>query len=333
MTSFVQLVVTLALAAPEVPPSRPAIARQASPPLGVPAPEPAPPKKEVRVITLDETQARAFHTVVTHPLAPAVVEFPEPFVGTPVCGDCIDGSSPPQVLASSPALFLVDLVPAEHFLTIKPIQQPRSEGGSIPDEHYLTTLTVRLQSKVTLTLRVQYGSVGLADGRVVFTLPGRAGQSRYVEEQVARRTAELEAAFAARVADSADEAFLRVLLEPHGCAMPGRRERNDNLFLELKEVCRFGGRGYLRFSLENRSSALFQVGLVEVVTGRDREAAALNGTRALFAEGATEVPFQRTVHGIVSFELLEGAADSVQLAVSEAGGRPRRVQLTEVRLP
>jgi hypothetical protein len=286
----------------------------------------------VRAIVLDETQARAFHTVVTHPLAPAVVEFPEPFVGTPVCGDCIDGSAPPQVLASSPALFLVDLVPAEHFLTIKPIQQPRSEGGSIPDAHYLTTLTVRLQSKLTLTLRVQYGPVDLADGRVVFTLPGRAGHARFVEEQLARRTAELEASFAARVAAGTDEAFLRVLLEPHGCVVSGRRERSDDLFLDLKELCRFGGRGYLRFSLENRSNALFQVGLMEVVTGHGQDAAALSGTRTFFAEGATEVPFQRTVQGIVSFELLEGA-DSLQLVISEAGGRSRRVRLSEVQLP
>lgn len=332
MSSLAQLLVTFALAAPAAPPSTAGAPRQAAPPLAAPAPAPAPSKKEVRIITLDETQERAFHTIVTHPLAPAVVEFPEPFVGTPVCGDCIDGSSPPQVLASSPALFLVDFVPAEHFLTIKPIQQPRSEGGSIPDEHYLTTLTVRLQSKVTLTLRVQYGSVDAADGRVVFTLPGRAGQSQFVEEQLARRSAELEVSFATRVTASADEAFLRALLEPHGCSAPGRRERNDDLFLQLKEVCRFGGRAYLRFFIENRSNALFQLGQVEVIAGRGREAAALNGTRTLFAEGAMEVPFQKTVQGIVSFDLLEGVAEGVQLSVSEAGGRSRRVQLTEVSL-
>ena len=291
----------------------------------------SPPKKEARIIPLDETQARTFHTIVAHPLAPAVVEFPEPFTGMPVCGDCVDGSSPPEVLANSAALFLIDLVPTEHFLTIKPIQRPRSEGGAIPDEHYLTTLTVRLRSKVTLTLRVQYGSVDAADGRVVFTLPGRAGQLQFIEEQLAKRTAELEASFAARVAASADEMVLRALLEPHSCTNVSRRERNDNLFLEVKEICRFAGRGYMRFSIENRSKTMFQLGAVEVVSGRGRDAAVLMGTRTAFSDGATDVPFQKTVDGVVSFDVVDGVSNGLQLAVTEAAGRSRRVQLADLR--
>lgn len=321
---------------------KPGPAPRAAPPAAV-APQPAAldagspappaPKKEARVIPLDETQARTFHTIITHPSIPAILEFPEPFLGSPSCGDCVDGSSPPDVLRTADALFLFDLFPAEQYISIKPAQFSKRDGGRVPDENFLTTLTVRLQSKVTLTLRIQYGTVEQADARVVFTLPNRGAETQYVKDQVAKARAQLEASYADRVSEGVKRELVRTFLEPHSCVSSNRRERNDNIVVEVQELCRFGARGLIRFTVENRHKAPFRVGDVQVMVGRGKIAVAADNVFPLFEGNAEEVAFRATVSAVVAFDLPEGTKDSsFELHLTESDGKGRKVVVSELGL-
>jgi hypothetical protein len=199
----------------------------------------------------------------------------------------------------------------------------------VPDENFLTTLTVRLQSKVTLTLRIQYGTVDQADARVVFTLPQRSSESQYVREQTAKLKQELEASFADRVADAAKKDLVRLFLEPHNCATTNRRERNDNIIVEVKEICRFGQKGLIRFTIENRHKALFNIGSVQVQVGKGQETAPVENLVHVFESDASEVPFRATVAGVVAFDV-PGVGKHYELTVLENGGKNRKVLLTEL---
>jgi hypothetical protein len=285
--------------------------------------------KEAKLIPLDESQARTFHTVTAHPSVPALIEFPEPFAGAPSCGDCVDGSSPPEVLADSSALFLFDLFPEEQYLSIKPIQLPKSEGGSIPDEAYLTTLTVRLKSKLTITVRVQYAPAAKADARIVFTLPHREAESQFVREETKKQRDELEASFAERVNQGVSRGLQRTLLEPHGCTEMRRRDRSDDVILEVRELCRFGPRGYIRFTLENRHNLLYRLGEVQVLAGTGKDAVPVDALTPLVEGDVREMPFRNSIHAVVGFEMPPSAsAFSYELVVTEDGGKNRRVALS-----
>jgi hypothetical protein len=290
-------------------------------------------KKEARVIPLDETQARTFHTIIVHPSIPAILEFPEPFLGAPSCGDCVDGSTPPDVLKGADALFLFDLFSAEQYISIKPAQYSKRDGGRVPDENFLTTLTVRLQSKVTLTLRIQYGTMDTADARVVFTLPNRGAETQFVKDQIAKAKAQLEATYADRVSEGVKREFVRAFLEPHSCAPSTRRERNENIVVEVQEICRFGSRGFIRFTIENRHKIPFLIGELQVALGRGQAAVPAENVFHLFASDAREVAFRVTVAGVVGFDVPERTGDtSYELQVAESDGKGRKVVVSELKL-
>jgi len=288
-------------------------------------------KREARVIPLDEKQARAFHTLYTHPSIPAILEFPEPFLGTPTCGDCVDGSTPPETLANSDALFVVDLFPTEQYISIKPAQYSRRDGGRVPDEHFITTLTVRLASKLTITVKVQYGTVDNADARVTFTLPNRAKESQFVQEQVAKARADLEADFARRVNVGIRQSFMQGLAEQHECVKADNRARKDDVVVEVRELCRFGSSVYIRFEVENRSRNSLVLGDVQVGARSGKQVIPFEGAEQYLPQ--REVEFQKSVVGVVSFSLddLEQSAKQFQLVIAEQGGRNREVIVPDVR--
>lgn len=306
----------------------PAVQQQAVTPPPVVEQKKAP--KQARIIELDEKVARVFHTVTAHPSVPAIIEFPEPLEGTPSCGDCVSGNSPPEVLQSTQALFLIDVFPQDQYISMKPIQFPVSEGGAIPDDAFLTTVTVRLKSKLTITLRVQFAKVDDADARVVFTLPGRSSESAFVRDQVEGQRKELEATFAARVEEATVQEFLRAIAEPHECLSKDARARHDNVVVEVKEMCRFGRAVYFRVEVENRGRALVQLG--ELAIKRNLSGSMVPVESPVTYAPMREVAFQKKATAVVGFRLEEGEepAAAYELVLTEDGGKGRAVSIANL---
>lgn len=318
--------IALALAAPpkaKPPPSLPPSSSRALPvDAGVPAVPSLEQAGEVKEIELDEKRARAVYRIRTALTIPAVVEFPESFAGEPACGDCATKGG-----AASSALFSLAVDHPGQYLVLKPrvAPGPQADGSVIPASDFVTTVTVRLTS-LTLTLQVELTEdVKAANPRVRFTLPGRAGESKYVADSIAKARAALEAEFASKVEAAGGEQLLRGFLEPHECRAASTRQRADDIVLELRELCRFGKRLYVRFGLENRSRALFVV--ADVLAGTtDGKAFSQLSSRHLLS--LSEVPFQATAEGVVSFDVDEAAGGGFELRVVEQGGRSRAVAVS-----
>lgn len=320
------LAVALMLAAPpkSSKPSKPApIAASAD--AGVAGPILASPLEqagEVKEIELDEKRARAVYRIRTAISIPAVVEFPEAFAAAPACGDCADASKP----GPSSALFALQAEPNGNYLVVKPrlYPGPQADGSNIPASDFVTTVTVRLAS-LTLTLQVELTEdKKLADPRVRFTLPGRGAESKFVTESIAKAKSALEADFAARVEAAASEQLLRSFLEPHECRSASNRQRTDDMVLELKELCRFGRRLYVRFALENRGRSLFVLGELAAGVGDGKSFTALEA-RSLTT--LPEVAFQQSTEGVLSFDVEDPSAHSFELRLMEKGGRTRSIAL------
>lgn len=324
------LLVLLAAGAPAKSTKTPARPPPAAPVVvdaGVPAP-PAPPASpleqagEVKEIELDDKRARAVYRIHTAISIPAVVEFPESFTASPACGDCADASKPGQ----SSALFALQAEPNGNMLVVKPRLYPglQGDGSNIPASDFVTTITVRLQS-LTLTLQVELTEdKKLADPRVRFVLPNRATESRYIVETIAKFKADQEALFANRVESAAAEQLLRTFLEPHECRSSSARAREADLVLELRELCRFGKRVYLRFTIENRSRALFALAAVTAGAGAEKSYSEVETHHLL---SLNEIAFQQTADGVASFDLDDQAATKFELRLTEKGGRSRVVAL------
>ena len=275
---------------------------------------------EVKEIELDDKRARAVYRIRTAISIPAVIEFPESFVAPPACGDCADATKPAQ----GTALFALQAEAGGNILMVKPrlYPGPQADGSSILASDFVTTITVRLQSLI-ITLQIELTEdKKLADTRVRFVLPGRASESRFVAESVAKAKAQLDADFATRIEKAAGEEFLRAFLQPHECRSSRERVRSDDIVLELQELCRFGRRIYVRFTLENRSRSLFVIGDVGVGAGDGKSFSATEASSLLSQQ---EVAFQQTASGVVSVEGDEQR--SFELRLSEQGGRTRVVNL------
>lgn len=320
------LAVALMLAAPpkSSKPSKPApIAASAD--AGVAGPILASPLEqagEVKEIELDEKRARAVYRIRTAISIPAVIEFPEAFSARPSCGSCASPTSSPD----NNALFALRAEEKENYLVISPrlAPGPQLDGTTLLVGDYITTVTVRLAS-LTLTLQVELTEdKKLADPRVRFTLPGRGAESKFVTESIAKAKSALEADFAARVEAAASEQLLRSFLEPHECRSASNRQRTDDMVLELKELCRFGRRLFVRFALENRGRSLFVLGELAAGVGDGKSFTALEA-RSLTT--LPEVAFQQSTEGVVSFDVEDPSAHSFELRLTEKGGRTRSIAL------
>jgi len=321
------LVIALFSAAPKAPaktkPSTPAVAAPAQPvDAGNITPPPLPPSLEqvgeVKEIELDERRARAVYKIRTAISIPAVVEFPEAFIAAPACGDCADALKP----SNSAALFALQAEQGGTYLIVKPRMYPgqQADGSFIPASDFVTSITVRLQS-FTLTLQIELTeNKSQADQRVRFVVPSRATETRFVSESIAKAKASLEAEFANRVDAAAADQMLRNILEPHECRANSARQRLQDVVLEVRELCRFGKRLYVRFSLENRGRALFVIDSVAVGVGDNNAFTAVEGHSITTA---SELAFGALTEGVLGFDAEDPTAHNFELRITEKGGRTR----------
>jgi hypothetical protein len=283
----------------------------------------APVGKEVRVIPLDDKRAARVHVVRTAPGYPCTIEFPEPFVGAPSCGDCGDTGA---------GLFRLDAFNEGHYLTIKPrtFAGKQADGNTISAQDFVTVLTVRLQT-YTLTIQVDYtDEPSRADPRVVFTLPQRPGESAYVQAELAKGRRALEEDLAAKVQRGAGLAFLRALAEPHSCNSLSDRVRHDDLVMEAKELCQFGGNYYLRFTIENRGRAAADIAGLSLKYGSGSALTAPTDLEHYLSNEHLE--FQGKGTAVVGFRLGEGQARprTFELTAHDSGTRARIITLAGI---
>jgi hypothetical protein len=267
--------------------------------------------REVRTIPIDEEKANKVYRVRTALNLPAILQFPEGFASEPACGDCLSpvdargNPLPPEALKGSEALFMIQTFRADNYIAIKPLRPAREDGGDGPPvDDFLTTVTVRLKSKLTITLQVEYSQRSHADARVVFTLPNRQAESDYVREQLAKARAELETNFAARVSERTTHVLLASLLESPRCSGLTQRVRQDNLVLDVVEICRLGNRVFVRFTVENRGRASATIGSVTLAQKVGGQLQPLEEARSLLAKG--ELEFRATTQGVIGVELFSG---------------------------
>ena len=287
----------------------------------------APANKEVRVIPLDAKLAAQVHTVHTAPSYPCTIEFPEPFVGAPSCGDCDDKSG-----HNKNSLFLLDVFNEGRYLTVKPrtFAGPQPDGTIIAASHFVTPLTVRLQS-YTLTIQVEYtDEPARADPRVVFTLPERPTESAYVQAELAKGRKALEGEMATKIQRGVSAAFLRSLTEPHSCSSLSNHVRHDDLVIEARELCQFGGNYYVSFTIENRGRAAADISEVSLKYGTG---SALTAAAELEQYMSSEhLEFQAVMKAVIGFRLADGQAPprTFELTARERGGRARVITVAGI---
>jgi hypothetical protein len=219
---------------------------------GAPASAPA---KQIRHIDIDQKKVNEVHQIFLAVGQAAKIDFPEPFARAPVCGNC-----------GPEALFLFQAAGNDSFV-LKPRLSlgKQLDGSEINATDYQTQLYVTLESKISLTLQVSIvAERERADTNVVFRLPGRAAETAYVQRQMEKFKATLEAGFAARVALETTREMMRGFAGPHECTPSQARTREGDVVLEIKEVCRLGARGFVRFAVENRDDSPFAMGDVEL---------------------------------------------------------------------
>jgi hypothetical protein len=111
--------------------------------------------------------------------------------------------------------------------------------------------------------------------------------------------------------------FLRAFREPHSCSRKGGRVRNEDVVLEVTELCYFGREVIIAFTVENRGRVALDLGQVEVNGGVHQREYLSKRT----------VGFQEVSDGVVSVRLPEGGASPgvFGLTVRESAGKQRSV--------
>ena len=260
-----------------------------------------------REIVLDEKTARGAITIRTARDFLTTVEFPEDVVGTN-CPGCTDWKG-----ADGDGWFRIEPVAKGRYLAITATSGDGRHGRT--GEEPLATMLVRLEH-ATLVLRLErVERKSAADARVVLLYPNRSGESEYIRAEKAK----IEAESAATIQTQVTERFLRAFAEPHHCAHKGARARNDNIVLEVTEMCYFGREVILSFTIENRGRVPIEVGSVAVNKG-SRES-----KRGHLSESTIE--FQKVSTGVMSMLLPEGdnSRGPYELTVSENTGKHRVV--------
>ena len=225
-----------------------------------PAVEPAAvdPVQNTREVVLDDRSSGKVFGIHTSRNVLTTVEFPENLSGRPACGDCEDELGP-----QGDALYRLAVSGQGRYLTIR-----ANAGAHRPrDEDTGTTILVRMEH-ATLTLYLEQGERSKADTRVVFSYPNRAADSEYLRVERAKIAAEYEA----RAETALTARFLRAFAEPHSCLAKSARVRNDDIVLEVREMCYFGREVIISFEIENRGSAPMEVGIGGLEQGRGQQA-------------------------------------------------------------
>jgi hypothetical protein len=269
------------------------------------APPPTAAVGGTRQVVLDEKTVGKAIAIRTARNLLTTVEFPEDMLGAPTCGDCTDGKAP-----ENDALFRVESIAQGRYLAITPNADARRTK---PREDAFTTVLVRLEH-MTLVLYVQrVEKKAAADTRVVLAYPNRSGESEYVRAEKSK----LEAEAAARIESEVSGRFLRAFSEPHHCSKKGARARNDDVVLEVTELCYFGRELIVAFTVENRGRLPVEVGSVVVNKGSSKREYLSNRT----------IEFQKVSSGVVSLRLPEGDSTGgpFELTVAEGNGKRRAV--------
>ncbi len=264
--------------------------------------------KGVRQIVLDEKTVGKAIAIRTARNLLTTVEFPEDMLGAPSCGDCTDGKNP-----DSDALFRVEPVAQGRYLAITPNGEAARRAK--PGDEPVTTVLVRLEHTTLMLYLARVDKKSAADTRVVLVYPNRSGESEYVRAEKAK----LEAESAARIESEVSGRFLRAFSEPHHCSKKGARARNDDVVLEVTELCYFGREVILSFTVENRGRIPVEIGSVIVNKGASK--------REYLSDRTIE--FQKVSSGVVSLRLPEGdtAGGPFELTVSEGSGKRRAVMV------
>ena len=303
-----------------------AVPRDDARPAEAQSPEAPTVDRPVRQIPIDESRANKVYRVRTAPGLPAILEFPEGFSSPPSCGDCADGGASPAALQASSALFVIQTFASDHYIAIKPLRFSREDGGDgPPTEEFLTTVTVRLVSKLTITLQVEYSSRDKADARLAFTLPNRGEETEYVRQQVAKARAELEASYASRISAATTRVLLLTLLDAPKCSSVGRFVRTGDTRLDVTQMCRVGDKVFVRFTVENRGRTPLALGTVRLERMDGKDSRPIPDTQ--FRLSKDELEFRDEVKGVIGYELPEGeaAAMSYSLHLQEKRGDSREV--------
>ena len=185
----------------------------------------------------------------------------------------------------------------------------------------MTTVLVRLEHATLMLYLERVERKSAADTRVVLVYPNRSGETEYVRAEKAK----LEAETAARIESEVSGRFLRAFSEPHHCSKKGARARNDDVVLEVTELCYFGREVILSFTVENRGrESPSRSGSVIVNKGASK--------REYLSERTIE--FQKVSSGVVSLRLPEGdtAGGPFEITVSEGSGKRRSVTVGGLRV-
>lgn len=261
-----------------------------------------------REIVLDERTARGAIAIRTARDFLTTVEFPEDVVGTN-CPGCTNWKG-----AEGDGLFRVEPVAKGRYLVITPTS---GEGRRARNEEPLANMLVRLEH-ATLVLHLErVDRKSAADSRVVLVYPNRSADIEYVRAEKVK----LQAECAASMQDQVTERFLRAFEEPHNCTRKRARNRNDDIVLELTEMCYFGREVILSFTIENRGRTPIEVGWIAVNKG------ALESKRGHLSSYTIE--FQKVSTGVISVLLPEGenTVGPYELTVAEDTGKNRVVKL------
>jgi hypothetical protein len=260
----------------------------------------------VREIVLDEKTIGKTIAIRTARNLLTTVEFPEDMLGMPLCGDCTDGKNP-----DSDALFRIDPVAQGRYLAI--MANGDAARRTKPGDEPLTTMLVRLEHATLMLYLERVERKSAADTRVVLAYPNRSGETEYVRAEKAK----LEAETAARIESEVSGRFLRAFSQPHHCSKKGSRGRNDDVVLEVTELCYFGREVILSFTVENRGRIPVEIGSVIVNKGASK--------REYLSDRTIE--FEKVSSGVVSLRLPEGdkASGPFELTVAEGSGKRRVV--------
>jgi hypothetical protein len=270
------------------------------------APARDPEVKGVRQIVLDEKMVGKAIAIRTARNLLTTVELPEDMLGAPTCGDCTDGKNP-----DSDALFRVEPVAQGRYLAITP--NAAATARARLNEEPVTTVLVRLEHATLMLYLERVEKKSAADTRVVLVYPNRTGEIEYVRAEKAK----LEAETAARIESEVSGRFLRAFSEPHHCSKKGARARNDDVVLEVTEICYFGREVILSFTVENRGRIPVEIGSVIVNKGTSKREYLSDRT----------IDFQKVSSGVVSLRLPEGdtTGGPFEITVSEGSGKRRAV--------
>ena len=266
-------------------------------------PRGAAPIPGARTVVLDDTTARGAIPVRAARNLLTTDELPEDVVGDLMCGNCSIGKE-----GNPDALFRVEKMGDGRYLAITTAEPARRARPVDP----ITNLIVHLEHTTVMLKLVRVDKASAADMRVVLAYPNRKNESEYVRVEKAK----LEAESAARIESEVSGRFLRAFAEPHHCSRKGARARNDDIVLEVTELCYFGREVILSFTVENRGRVPVEIGSVVVNRGTSK--------REYLSDRTVE--FQKVSSGVVSLQLPESdATGKFDLTVLEGTGKRRTV--------